>query len=154
MKKQCTEYEFLMVSYIDGELGEENKREIFLHLAECGLCRSFWETVTEMKLKAASEKRLTAPTTLDRRVNAITAQKDSRRRFSRAWGNLVRRRLFVPAPVAVVLALFLLIGGAGIAFAWIPKHQQTKEVIEPVVYIKLQTVEVRGEMTQPKSAIR
>lgn len=154
MKKQCTEYEFLIASFIDGELEEGNKQEVFLHLAECGPCRSFWETVTEMKLQAASEKRLTAPTTLDTRVNAITAQKDSRRRFSRAWSNLVRRGLFVPAPVAVVLALFLLIGGAGIAFVWTSKPQPTKEVIEPVVYIKLPTVEVRGEVAQTKSAVR
>lgn len=154
MRKQCTEYEFLVVSYIDGELEEESKREVFLHLAECGSCRSFWETVTEIKLQAAQEKRLAAPITLDRRVTSIAKQNTPARKSSSAWRNLVQRRLFVPAPVALVLALVLLVGGAGIAFAWFSKPQQTKEVIEPVVYIKLPTVEVRGENAQPKPAIR
>lgn len=153
MNKQCKDYEFLIVSYIDGDLAENDKREILLHLAECTLCRSFWETVADMKLQAAREKRLAAPLTLDRRVTSIAKQNTPALKSSSAWRNLVQRRLFVPAPVALLLALFLLVGGAGIAFAWISKPQQTKEVIEPVVYIKLPTVEVRGENAQPKPAI-
>lgn len=154
MTKQCEESEFLIVSCIDGELEEEGKRGVFLHLAECGSCRSFWETVTEMKLEAAHEKRQPAPTALDERVNSIAKQNTSARKPLSAWRNLVQRRLFVPAPVAIVLALFLLGGGAGIAFAWIPRPQPAKEVIVPVVCIKLPTVEVTGDIAQPKPAFR
>jgi predicted anti-sigma-YlaC factor YlaD len=154
MKKQCTEYEFLIAQYVDGEIEEVSKTDVFLHLAECGSCRSFWEAVTELKLQAAKEKRMTAPAGLDRRVAGIAKANAPARKSHIVWRNLVRRRLFVPAPVAIVLALVLLVSGAGMAFAWIQKPQQTREVIEPVVCIKLPTVEVRGEHAQPKQAFR
>jgi anti-sigma factor RsiW len=105
MKKQCTEYEFLIVLLIDGESEEADKREVFLHLAECESCRAFWETATEMKLQAAREIRQVAPATLDKRVKTGITRKNSSLSIPHFWGNLVHRRIFSLAPVAVLLAL-------------------------------------------------
>ena len=154
MKKQCKEYEFLITSYADGESEEADKREVFLHLAECDSCRTYWETVTEMKFQAARENRRAAPTTLNRRIKVGTMRRVSSARLSRAGGNLIQRRIFVPAPVALLLALFLLSGGAGIAFLWSSSPPPAKEVVEPVVVVKLPTVEIRGNVDQPESSVR
>ena len=154
MKRECQEFEFLVAQYIDGEIEEVRKTDVFLHLAACGSCRSFWEAVVELKLQVVQEGRLTAPAALDRRVSDIAKHETQVRKSTGVWRSLFQSRLFVPAPAALVMALLLLLGGAGLAFAWIQKPQQTREVIEPVVCIKLPTVEVRGEHAQPKPAFR
>ena len=154
MIKQCREYEFLIAQFVDGEMEEAGKAAVLLHLAECGSCRLFWETLTDLKMQAAQQQRLPAPPSLDVRVSGIARNNRRVRSTTGAWRSIVQRRLFMPAPVAVVLALLLVGGGAGIAFAWIPKPAPAKEVIEPVVCIKLPTVEVRGGNARSKQAFR
>jgi predicted anti-sigma-YlaC factor YlaD len=148
MKKQCEEYELLIVSYLDGESEETDKREVFLHIAECASCRGFWETMTEMKLQAAQEIRRVAPATLDRRILVGTIRRTSSTKVARLWNGLVRGRVFMPAPVALLLALFLLSGGAGLAFLLSSTPPPAKEVIEPVVFVKFPAVEIKGNADQ------
>jgi anti-sigma factor RsiW len=154
MKKQCKEYEFLITQYCDGEAEEPDKRELFLHVAACDSCRAFWETMTDMKLQAARENRQNAPTTLDRRVKSATLQRTSSMRIARVWDRLVGQRLFVPVPLALLFALFLLSGGAGIAFLVSSSQPPIKEVIEPVVFVKLPTVEINGNGEQSDSSVQ
>jgi anti-sigma factor RsiW len=154
MTKQCNEYELLIVSHIDDEASDEEKREVFRHLAECGSCRTMWESLSGMKLQAAREKRSVAPARLDKRINAATIEKPTSARFTRVWGNIVHSRVFIPMPVAVLFTLFILIGSAGITYLWSSKPQPAREVVEPVVYMKLPTVEVRGSAPQSTSTVR
>ena len=154
MKNQCNEYEFLITLYVDGESEEADKRRVFLHLAECESCRSYWEALTEMKVQAARENRLTTPVTLDARIITRPMQKDPSIKMSRSWKHLIQHRLLVPAPVAILLALFLLSGGAGIALLWPSHPEPAKEIFEPVVYVKLPTVEIRGNVAHPASISR
>jgi anti-sigma factor RsiW len=154
MKKQCEEYELLIVSHMDGESEETDKREVFLHLAECASCRAFWETMTEMKLEAARENRRAAPATLDRRIRVGTIRWASSTTIARIWNGLVRRRIFMPAPVALLLALFLLSGGAGIAFLLSSNPPLAKEVIEPVIFVKFPAVEVNGNADQRETRVQ
>jgi anti-sigma factor RsiW len=154
MRRECKDFEFLIAQFVDGEIQEDGKAEVLFHLAECGACRSFWETVMQLKSLAVQEKRMAAPASLDNRISGIASRNVHTRVSAEVWTKLVQFRLLLPAPAAFVLALLLLVGGAGIAFAWIPRLQVTKEVVEPVVYMRLPTVQIRGEISQPKPTFR
>ena len=154
MNVNCKEVESRLAAYVDGELDEAAKGQMFLHIANCLPCRSFFEATADMKLRAAREKRMATPSWLDKRVDEIVRRRTSP--VPRSWGlqSIVRRRLSVTAPLAVVLALVFLLSGAGITLRWMAKRPEAKQVIEPVIYMKLPTIEVLGNATNRRSTVR
>jgi predicted anti-sigma-YlaC factor YlaD len=154
MTKSCEEYELLITAYLDGESEDTDKRGVFLHVAECSPCRAFLESVMDMKMQAARENRFTAPASLDRSIRAGTKRRAASQIISRWWERTTRGRVFIPTPVAILLALCLLSGGAGIAYLFTSTPPPAKEVIEPVVFVKFPAVQIDGNADQQKTSVQ
>ncbi len=54
MQTNCEKYEIYITGLIDGELDEAAKKELFLHLAECDVCREKFSE--QQKIKGATMK--------------------------------------------------------------------------------------------------
>ncbi len=78
---------------IDGELSDHQKKRMFLHLATCKDCLTFWESVLDLKLEGKQQVRMIASDSLDRRVSSIAPM----RRAGRAKnGRSLSPLLFAP----------------------------------------------------------
>lgn len=71
MKKQCINCQIAVSQSIDGELSDRLKKDMFLHLATCKDCQTFWESVLDLKLGAKQQQRMNTSSSLDWRVGSL-----------------------------------------------------------------------------------
>ena len=106
----CDRIEELLAPYLEGELGDEERRLVDLHLEDCPDCRRLFAALTETQAALRSFPELEISEALRARLRAIPGQK---KRFGSALGFLLRPSLqpvFATAAVFMTLVSFYLFG--------------------------------------------
>jgi predicted anti-sigma-YlaC factor YlaD len=140
----CKEYEVQISQFIDRELQSSQVAGMFAHLGDCKGCQRFFQSALAINAAMIESPPIKMPKSIEGPGKALSQLR------SRAY--LWKKR--IPVSVAALLLCLTLIGSLGITYLWPPKQQQAQVVIEPVVYMKLPTVEVRGSVEQTKSTVR
>ena len=109
IRKDCSKFGSLITGYVDGELGESDKRNVKAHLADCPNCKQ--DYLDELKIKRTVKERLPiyeTPVSLQRRIRRQIARSEAKPGF---WQLLhpifVYRPLAASVSVAVIALLML-----------------------------------------------
>jgi anti-sigma factor RsiW len=103
---QCTEIRQLISSYIDDQLGPEDKEAFSFHIRNCSSCREELEEGQSVHELLASAERFSAPYGFTTRIMASLETKEA----SRWWAYLTLRP-FVLQTMEVAFALIVVITG-------------------------------------------
>ncbi len=139
----CKEYEVQVSQFIDRELQPSQVAGMFAHLGDCKGCQRFLQSALAINTAMLESPPIKMPKSIEEPGKALS--------WSQSRAYLWKKK--IPVSVAAFLLCLTLIGSLGITYLWPPKQQQAQVVIEPVVYMKLPTVEVRGSVEQPKSTV-
>ena len=93
MSDECSRYQMDSSAFLDGELDAEAARSLFLHLADCKTCRTFWGALIRAERELIREERIGGSPSLDARVASIGGHRAGlRNRSGRASIGLSRER--------------------------------------------------------------
>ncbi len=71
MSSECNRYQVALSAWMDEELDSDSTRALFLHLAECENCRSFWRTSASVEKQLLKEERVSGSANADARIESI-----------------------------------------------------------------------------------
>ncbi|MDP2884807.1 MAG: zf-HC2 domain-containing protein [Ignavibacteria bacterium] len=74
MSSECNRYQMALSAWMDEELDSDSTRALFLHLAECENCRSFWRTSSGVEKQLLKEGRVRGSAIIDARIASIGRQ--------------------------------------------------------------------------------
>jgi anti-sigma factor RsiW len=150
----CVDYEERVDQFIDGELPSAQTAGMFAHLGTCDACRTYFHSAT-----AINTAMMQAPP-IRMRQSIVEAGKDilpARERVLRGvmpdWSvasfHLWKKKISLP--VTALLLCLTVIGSFSVTYLWTVKQDHSQELIEPVIHMRLPTVEVKGCLEQPIS---
>ena len=135
--------EWILTDYLDGQMGDKQKKVVDQHLAHCSSCKKFHMAVrqTESELFAKSE-RLDPPEFLWDRIKEtlLDEQQTAESPVGRCWAGL-KNILPVPPPafaIASAIALILMIGVV------IQIRMSGRELLQPTEYVADGTAGMAG----------
>ncbi len=96
---------------LDGEMPARDQGDLFAHLGGCGECRRWFDTVTSIRVAVGRDREVIA-----RAADAIQLPSLAPVASRRSRGNMRSWRL--PVPMAAVLAIVLVAGGALVGARW------------------------------------
>ena len=145
--KECRHFQIEISSYYDGESGSDEKRDLFLHLAQCDDCRMFWENLHRLELRLAGSRSIAIPQRLTSRIASIP-QSRTREEVSPFLNNVKRnivglwtRRFSIPLPI-IAFVVLVSIGAWLVSLA--SKETAFVPTDEVIYYSTLPAVQVIG----------
>lgn len=159
MRTECATFEITISAYLDGESTEQEKQGVFLHLAECGDCRSFLESLVNMKVDSARERKAVLSPALDAQILRISRQAQPAKAvtsFQPRAGKLdalaLLRRLRetkIPLSFAAAALIILMAGTFALSSYWMHSQLGAETPKERDVYIHmLPAVEVEPHVVR------
>ena len=126
----CEACEIAIGAYYDGEGTSEEQPAMFTHLQSCQECRQFFRDVLQFKTAALTEGRIAPPHRLDVRIMGDGKSHHPGAFVWDAARRIARMKITLPVPVAVVLAIALVVGAT-----YLYRHPDKTVVPEPVHYV-------------------
>lgn len=74
MNSECDRHQMTLSAWIDHELDIDSTKALFLHLAECENCRSFWRTSAGVEKQLLKDGRISGSAIVDARIASIGEQ--------------------------------------------------------------------------------
>ena len=137
----CMETQERISQFIDGELSEQEKGPMFVHMASCSTCQEFLSDALRLHSGIGEEKEAAhAPVSTWGQANAKLISPNL---FSTSPSLWIRsRRVSLSFPIAAVLALFLIAASAVVTFSTTEGGREPAP--KEVILISLPMVEVQG----------
>ena len=146
----CNEYQEQISQFLDRELPADATPGMFAHLSVCTRCREFMQATLSVRSALASEPDIPLPEELDERFAARFSRGRKIVRFRvTSITDMIKARMYVPVPAAIMgalLLLFSLLLSTSLAI----RSGSTVRPAEPTIYImSLSTIEVEGHVNGP-----
>lgn len=145
--RKCRDFQIEISSYYDGESGSDEKRDLFLHLAQCDDCQEFWENLHRLELRLTGSRSIAIPQRLTSRIASIPHSR-TREEVSSFLNNVKwsimevwTRRLPIPLPL---IAFVVLVSVGAWLFSLASKETSFVPTDEVIYYSTLPAVQVIG----------
>ena len=112
-------YKDWLGDYVDGTLGDSERRLLETHLAACETCRTLAEDLRRVKDAAKALPRLTPPESAWRRIDVSLRAQESK--------SLPSRLHMFSSPLAMAASALILIGTVGLFMWWSSFTSRTEE---------------------------
>jgi predicted anti-sigma-YlaC factor YlaD len=134
----CAIYKELVQLYGDGELEKSKEPDLFIHLAKCEECRSFFKKLNEISTSAIQEE---FPVDLERRIfnSLLVKEGKSKQNFF--------RRILIPA-FSYAAVLIIVITGI-VIYSKMNEYKNEITVINQQMEYQSQTIELLYNSLSP-----
>jgi hypothetical protein len=126
---KCDAVTELVCLFVDGELDADGQNTLFGHLGECTKCRSFLQGLVTIR-EIQHREQVVFPAEIDRVVlDAIETPKPAR--VITLW----RKSIHLPMPVAIAVALLIIVIGM-LTFRLVIPGEQARRQSTPNAYVQ------------------
>ncbi len=109
MSSECMRQQLAISEWMDEELGAHEVSAMFLHLAECEECRSFWKNAAAAERKLLESGKVGGSEKLDELIGSIGRTSGMRDRAPERRNGEIRvtshEQVHFPYPIAAIVAI-------------------------------------------------